>query len=924
MGVTVCANGLSVVHQGSGGEANATLPDVCLTTVGKPVVPIPYGNNAKSADLAGGTTTVSMDGGNSIAIKGSKFSASTGDAGGDKKGVASGTIEAEAEFISASPTVKFEGVGVCRLSDQMTMNKANTMCLGGAQNPSVSVTEDQEGTYTVEVKARYPDSVLLKNADFDITDAAGGTLASGHFDSSGKSTVSGLKPGQIKIVAKESVNEFNPNILRLDNPHYLSDISDDDFFDRAAQGQQTFWQPNRIAPPVEGWGAMGKSLTSDRYFADIVKYETKTHFTKHHPDFSFDVLAESLIAGIESMAPEFMDQVISNGLPIVMEEGELLSVLFRLPRHETADRMLAYMRSRGKGNPQTYLKNYDWQAAQKTLGSELEALLSKIKGRIESLSSEASRLNFVYLSADIYDAHAKTVNTFSKKLSDNLSKSFKRLQTKSESLMSDVTKVSVIQAQENIYSTEAGKIEVVINAILKIDLEEQKWVKFRAIYSDRWQTPIYAQNLKVTTNSVVHKEGIALNVSPARSTESETMELASETQKTEGGVTVLDNLKPNTDIVVVEFAGEPGIEDQISKIQDSVEATLDGSYNALVEDMKGFKEQWDQEGYLTLGDGVIDGAIAWGADIVDMVSPSFWGDAADSISDLTSSAVDKLAIYSTDKFNTITKAMLTKEGQLKNSTWVLETIGKEFDSFHNSIFESVDDAIEEVQGLYFESKDVLRKLECIAQHRKTILALPQKMAEGDVDAIQVFIDTVLMEFDPEWATEIKGHENFPKAMAIIGDHDTILSYVTYLSLMLEAIPPNFYSYYGGKAGAYLLLELILTVVLAICTAGVGAAARISTLVARFAGGAKKIKGIKNSAKALDSFIKTLESLIDVLSDYQELADKLVKRPLGKFKGKPVTTMTAKKKAVKRDATCRLCHSDKHKTPRYKRGELDYI
>ncbi|CAV26823.1 False orf [Vibrio atlanticus] len=45
-----------------------------------------------------------------------------------------------------------------------------------------------------------------------------------------------------------------------------------------------------------------------------------------------------------------------------------------------------------------------------------------------------------------------------------------------------------------------------------------------------------------------------------------------------------------------------------------------------------------------------------------MVSPSFWGDAADSISDLTSSAVDKLAIYSTDKFNTITKAMLTKEG----------------------------------------------------------------------------------------------------------------------------------------------------------------------------------------------------------------------------------------------------------------------
>ena len=43
MAVTISANGLSVVHKGSGGEANATLPDVCLTKVGKPIVPIPYG-----------------------------------------------------------------------------------------------------------------------------------------------------------------------------------------------------------------------------------------------------------------------------------------------------------------------------------------------------------------------------------------------------------------------------------------------------------------------------------------------------------------------------------------------------------------------------------------------------------------------------------------------------------------------------------------------------------------------------------------------------------------------------------------------------------------------------------------------------------------------------------------------------------------
>ncbi len=192
MSATINANGLSVVHKGSGGEANASVPDVCLTKVGKPVVPIPYGNNAKSSDLAGGSTTVTADGGNSIALQGSTFSKSTGDAGGDKKGISSGTIEAEAKFISASPTVLIEGKGVARLSDQMTMNNGNTVCLG-VQNPPVTVSEEEEGTYTVFVKARYPDGILLKNADFDITDTSGYVLKNGRFDSSGKSKVSGIR-----------------------------------------------------------------------------------------------------------------------------------------------------------------------------------------------------------------------------------------------------------------------------------------------------------------------------------------------------------------------------------------------------------------------------------------------------------------------------------------------------------------------------------------------------------------------------------------------------------------------------------------------------------------------------------------------------------------------------------------------------------
>lgn len=940
MAVTISANGLSVVHKGSGGEANATLPDVCLTKVGKPIVPIPYGNNAKSSDLAGGSTTVTADGGNSIALKGSTFAKSTGDAAGDKKGVASGTIEAEAKFISASPDVLIEGKGVARLSDQMTMNKANTMCLGGVQNPAVSVTEDEEGTYTVYVKARYPDGILLKDADFDITDPSGSVLTSGHFDDSGKSTLSGLKPGQIKILAKESTNTFVPKVVRIDNPHYLMTLTDEDFFDRASQGQQTFWHPYRIAPPSEGWGAMGTSLTADRYFLDIVDLEVKTHFLQRHPDFSFSILAEALVAGIESMSEESMDRVLSLGLPLVLEEGELLSVLFRLPKHETADRMLAYMRARGKGNPQTFLQEYDWQSAKQALSSQLEAVLSKVKGRLESLSSEASRLNYLYLSSDIYDAHASTINTYSKKLSDNLSSAFERLQTKAESLMNDTSEVSVIQAPDNVYSAEAGNIEVVINAILKIDLEEQKWIKIRAIHDDLWGTPVYAKNLKVMTNgSTPHKDKLELNLSPRRSTTSATMELALETQKTEGGVVVIDDLKPNTASVTIEYEGEPGIEAKIRKQQESIETYLDGLLNTVVQDMSGFQKQWDEEGILCLGDGVLAGAKAWGADVVELFSPEVWGEMGHTLADATTDSFDKLYIYANQKYNALEQytedAMKGTEAQLAQSnlpSWVKQA------AYISSIapnlliaasvdaYESIDDAIDEVQLWWSEgSDDIARKIKCIAKHREAIWNLPTLFTSNNVKDLEKFVDTVLMEFDPEWAMEVKKSEFFPKALALINDNNSILPFFTYLNLIIEAIPPNFYFYYVGKAAAYIAIEIVLTIVIGLLTGPAGAAARIAAVTAKFGMGVKKVGTASHAAQALKGFTNTLDGLTDILPDYDTLAGHLALRRKSTIPNKRVNdTAQLEEKHHPRNGQCRLCKSEKHKTPRVYRGEINYV
>ncbi len=132
MAVTVGANGgLTICHVDSGGQAMSTAPDVCNTTCGTAAVPIPYTNIAKVEDLADGSETVTADGGQSIAVEGCTLAQSTGDEAGDQNGLSSGTIQDEAEFVTFSPDVTIEGKAVARLSDQMLLNKGNTVCMSG-------------------------------------------------------------------------------------------------------------------------------------------------------------------------------------------------------------------------------------------------------------------------------------------------------------------------------------------------------------------------------------------------------------------------------------------------------------------------------------------------------------------------------------------------------------------------------------------------------------------------------------------------------------------------------------------------------------------------------------------------------------------------------------------------------------------------
>jgi hypothetical protein len=130
---TIKVNGVinALCHKGESWMSIATVPDVCKTPTPGGPVPMPYPNISQASTLSGGTTTVKVDGGNMAAIKGSKFSMSSGDEPGTIGGIKSNTFKQASTWLLYSFDVKLEGKNACRFSDKKFQNNENTVDAGG-------------------------------------------------------------------------------------------------------------------------------------------------------------------------------------------------------------------------------------------------------------------------------------------------------------------------------------------------------------------------------------------------------------------------------------------------------------------------------------------------------------------------------------------------------------------------------------------------------------------------------------------------------------------------------------------------------------------------------------------------------------------------------------------------------------------------
>jgi hypothetical protein len=98
---------------------------------------------SQASTLSGGTTTVTVDGGNMAAIKGSKFAMSSGDEPGTIGGIKSNTFKQASTWLLYSFDVKLDGQNACRFSDKKFQNNENTVDAAGVIPIVVDVELDE-------------------------------------------------------------------------------------------------------------------------------------------------------------------------------------------------------------------------------------------------------------------------------------------------------------------------------------------------------------------------------------------------------------------------------------------------------------------------------------------------------------------------------------------------------------------------------------------------------------------------------------------------------------------------------------------------------------------------------------------------------------------------------------------------------------
>ncbi|MET3134307.1 hypothetical protein AAKU55_004602 [Oxalobacteraceae bacterium GrIS 1.11] len=378
-------------------------------------------------------------------------------------------------------------------------------------------------------------------------------------------------------------------------------------------------------------------------------------------------------------------------------------------------------------------------------------------------------------------------------------------------------------------------------------------------------------------------------------------------------------------------------EKEIVEERETIVQRLHAAYLNLTDEMAEFQREWDDNPTAAFihsaRDGWNQGGAAWLSDQAELFEKKTWVSLGDKIKEAAGTSYDRLATYSKGRYveiqKEVNKHVAKPADTIYNWAWWQTALKDEADSLYTQQVKYLESAKHDIVDTANSVLNTFHMSQKIYQHREAILNLPNLIADGKPIPIQAFVEGVLMDIDPELAKAIRHDPNFYLVLEVIADNDSALTYLSYVGLMIEAIPPNFYAYVAGKGGAYVMIEVVMLIVTALLSAGSAVAARIAMLVARFAANSAKLvnigKKLQRAKAAVDAFIRAIEDFSDAVGDLHNLGAKLVRARSKKLhvRGHTKTTLQAKRESIKRDKKCRRCGSTQHSTPRSRIGTVVY-
>ncbi|MEO9384014.1 hypothetical protein [Chromobacterium phragmitis] len=373
-------------------------------------------------------------------------------------------------------------------------------------------------------------------------------------------------------------------------------------------------------------------------------------------------------------------------------------------------------------------------------------------------------------------------------------------------------------------------------------------------------------------------------------------------------------------------------EKEVEETRNAIIRDLDAVYHRIVKKMEPFQQAWASGPKLALAEAVYDGAKAgvsgWGEDFADFFKAETWQNMGHGVKNAAGDTWDLLSSNAIKTGKSIKESIngaIKDSDQLLNWSWY----NHKYADMQNAIDAQVNAVIANAKSTVKTAEKDIEKAKKLYKYRQEILALPGAIAAGNPEPVQKFVETSLMDIDPELAKSIRYSPEFHQAIALLQDKDAGPAYITYAMLCYEAIPPNFYAYLATRGGSYLAIDLITTLILAFFTAGAALEARISLLIARIAASSKKvskvIKAVEHAQAAFDAIISMIQDFFNIGKRLREYTKKLVasRNRSVAAKGGSKTEIAIKHKIHTRSKKCQCCGSTSHHTPHHGKGVIVY-